>query len=373
MAAFVGSACAGLLAFCCSSPDDLSESSFVLADRPQLVDDEVWRQELERIDGLIADEHEDEAIEAIAAVLDREPPASVRGALQSASAFARKQRFHRRHPLFLESTFDRERYTFGDAARLTLTLVNLGSETVSIPHAHRSWFEAGTFQTGETSSLTVQWKADDADGRGSEWSAEASFDVPLERDLVLEPGDRESIETTLQLDAVEGVVMRRIVVSAILRPVALVSASTDRRYDPLVFPEATARTFRAEDAHLLVDGLDQLRDALEGEAPPQTRSIFVMAMGLSAAELRAGLDLLARAAPSLDGERRRPVVAALRRLSGRALADDPVRYLDWWTTTGARLDDAELAELAGFAARAAEPRLAFEPPPSRRTAAATSR
>lgn len=352
--------CVALAASGCAGSDP-ADASLVLAERPPPVDDDVWRQDLQRIDQLIADEREDEAIEAVAAVLEREPPASVRASLQSASAFARKQRFHRRHPLFLELTFDRERYTFGDTARVTMTLVNLGSEPVSIPHAHRSWFEAATLQDGEASTLTVQWKADDADGRGSEWSAEASFDVPIERDLVLAPGGRESIETTLQLDVAPDVVMRRIVVGAILRPVALIASGTDRRYDPLSFPEATARVFRAEDAPLLVDGLLQLRDALGGEAPPQPRSIFVMAMGLGEADLRAGLDLLARSAPSLDAERRRPVVAALRRLSGRTLADDPVRYLDWWTTTGVRLEDAELAELAGFAARAAAPRLAFEP------------
>lgn len=362
--------CAAIGGLACSSPDDLSDSAFVLAARPEPVDDEVWRQDLERIDALIAEEREDEAIEAVAAVLEREPPASVRGALQSASAYARKQRFHRRHPLFLELTFDRERYAFGETAQVTLALVNLGSETLSIPHAHRSWFEAATLQSGEASSLTVQWKADDADGRGSEWSAEASFDVPIERDLVLEPGARESITTTLRLDAVPDVVMRRVVVSAILRPVALISGSSDRRYDPLLFPEATARVFRAEDAPLLVDGLERLQDALLGEAPPQPRSIFVLAMGLPLADLRAGLDLLARSAPSLDAERRKPVVAALRRLSGRALADDPVRYLDWWTTTGAKLEDVELAEMAGFAARSAQPRLAFETPSRARDAGA---
>jgi hypothetical protein len=89
--------CAAIGGLGCSSPDDLSDSAFVLAERPEPVDDEVWRQELERIDALIAEEREDEAIEAVAAVLEREPPASVRGALQSASAYARKQRFHRRH------------------------------------------------------------------------------------------------------------------------------------------------------------------------------------------------------------------------------------------------------------------------------------
>lgn len=355
-----------MLAMTGCAGDSLGDGSMILAQRPQPVDDEVWRQELTRIDTLIAEEREDEAVEAVAAALEREPPASMRAAFQASAAFARKQRFHRRHPLFLELAFDRERYTFGDTAVVTMTLVNLGSETLTMPREHRSWFEAATLQSGESSTLTVQWKADDADGRGSEWSAEASFDVPLDHDLVLAPGARETIETTLQQEAMPDVVMRRVVVSAILRPVALISSSSDRRYDPLQFPEASARVFRANDAHLLVDGLDQLRDALGGEAPPQPASIFVLAMGLPEADLHAGLDLMARAAPSLDDRRRRPVVAALRRLSGKLLADDPVRYLDWWTTEGAALEPDELAELAGFRARSAQPRLAFDKATPRR-------
>ena len=94
-------------------------------------------------------------------------------------------------------------------------------------------------------------------------------------------------------------------------------------------------------------GLDLLRACVDGEAIGSAQTLYVSAMGLPRAELRDGIDLLVRAAPSLDPTRSRAALAALGGLTGFQSSNDPTRALDWWLAEGSLLDEGELWERTG--------------------------
>ncbi len=306
------------------------------------------QQRLERSTALAAEGRFDEALAEIDQALAAWPPDALRRRLQDLAHDLRRSRFYRDHPVHLSLSLDRERYSFGEHAAVVLTVTNLGGERLRLLSRFRTLLEAVTLQVGERASLLLQVESHDADGQGSAWSARRFVDVPLEHDLVLAPGGCEEIRAELPLDGGERALWRRIRVGAVFRPVAILGESGERRYDPIAFPVASARVFRREHARWAAGGLELLGAALTGEAMTRSEALFVAAAGLEPADLRAGIDLLARAAPSLEPVRQRRAVAALAALTGLSLADDAVRFLGWWEVTGMRLSDADLCERAGL-------------------------
>lgn len=311
----------------------------------------------ERSAALAAEGRLDEALAEIDQALAAWPPEALRRRLLDLAHEIRRGRFYRDHPVHLALSIDRERYSFGERAAVLLTVTNLGRERLRLLSGFRTLRDLLTLRAGERSSLLLQVEVRDADGLGSAWSARSVLDVPLEHDLVLAPGGREEIRAEVPLDGGERSLFRCIRVGAIYRPLAILGESGERRYDPLEFPEASARVFHREHALWAEGGVELLAATLAGEPAARSEALFVAAAGLEPAGLRAGIDLLARAAPSLDPVRQRRAVAALALLTRQSLADDAVRFLGWWEGTGKLLSDGDLRERAGLAGARSSGRL----------------
>lgn len=293
----------------------------------------------------------DRALEEVEAALLLRPPESGRRQLQQLGQELRRDRFYRAHPLHLAVALDSDRHSFGDTVRVELRVANLGSERLTLPAAYRSFGSALLLQPAERSVLLLQVTAIDADGLGSEWGEQNSLEVPLEDDLELAPGGSAVISAEVPAGAAGRARFRLLDVGAIYRPIAIVAEGGERRYEPLEFPRAATRVFRAEDERAAGGGLAVLAACLGGESLDRPEQLFLSAVGLPAAELPRGVELLARAAPSLDRARQRAAMAALERLLGRSFGGDPVRALGFWEGEGRGWSEREFAARAGLGVR----------------------
>lgn len=304
-----------------------------------------------RIDGievLIAQGRGEEALERVNESLKEWPPELQRRRLNRLAYEIRRDRFYRDHPLHLSLSLDDDRYRFGESVRVRLRVTNLGRESLTIPARYRSWGSLLLLRPAERSVLDLRVEGRDSDGERSAWSQIRLVDVPVEDDLSLPPGGSATIETTLDLDGGAGSMVRRLTVGAIYRPIAILGGDGERRYDPLTFPSASARIFHVEHERWTDAGLDLLRTTIEG-AFVSPEALFAAAVGLPIEELRDGLDLLARAGPSLDPARARAALCAVEFLTGRTFGADPVRALAWWESEGVRMSAEDLVIAAGLA------------------------
>ncbi len=317
------------------------------AQRP-LVSPFEFERRLQRVEALVRDDRDDEALAEIAASLDEWPPEPLRRRFQRAAYEIRRSRFYREHPIHLALELDRGRYSFGEPIRVRLRVTNLGDERLTLPATYWSWGQAVTFQSPERSVLLVHVTSRDSDGLGSSWSGNRVMDVVLTKDLVIGPGGSDFVEATVEPDEPGRSLFRLVQVSAIYRPIVILSEGGDRRYDPLSFPVASARVFHREHAIWADGGRPMLETCVAGEASGRSEALFLAAVGLGEDELREGIDLLARSAPSLDPLRQRRAVAALSVLTGRSFANDPIRFLGWWEAQGKTLSQIELLQRAGL-------------------------
>jgi len=320
----------------------------MIGERKDAVSPEQYEQRLRRIESLAEDGREQEALEAAELEMKEWPPDWVRRRLQKVAVEARRTLFYRRHPLHLSLSLDRDRFAFDETATVRLRISNLGDRSVSLPRSYRSIADALLFRSAETSVLLLKVVREDADGLGSQWSSEVVEEVPIDRDLLLAAGGAEEIVASVDIGPAGSALTRRLRVSAVYRPIVIATSQGQRRYDPLQFPIASVRVFKRDEFHLADGGLMRLGDSLEPDAASRAEPVFVTALGLKEQDLPQGVELLARAAPALDAVRSRAAVAALDEITGAALGQDPVRWLDWWESAGRRLSASELARRAGL-------------------------
>lgn len=333
-----------LVSACDSTP--VSPDSFVKKRR--VIPEEEYKRRIEHIESLVREGRGQEALDEIQLSMRDLPPQRVRRRLQRIAYEVRREQFYSQHPIHLSLRIDQERCFFGDETNVSLRITNLGEDGLVLPARHRSFFEAVTFQDGESSVLHLRVLTRDYDGLGSNWSSSRIVEIPLEDDLSLAPGGSAVIESQVLLDGGKGSLLRIMHVSAIYRPIAILGGDGQRRYDPLQFPRATLRVFQREHMRWVEGGLPLLEASLSGESSGRSETVFLSAVGLEVADLSSGIDLLARAAPSLDAIRQRRAVSALSTLTGESFANDPVRILGWWEQEGQLLSDTELGIRAGL-------------------------
>jgi len=321
-----------------------------VGERRPAVSEEEFERRLEAIEALRASGREQEALDRIAASMEDWPSEPLRRRLQRIGFEIRRDRFYRDHPLHFCLEVDRPRFVFGETITVQLKITNLGAERISFPARYRSWLDALLFQPTEESVLQLRLTSKDADGLGSRWGTERMLDVALPDDLVIGAGGSQVVQVPIVLDDGGGSLFRVLRIGAVYRPLAVLGEHGERRYDPFEFPETSVRIFQPSQLHWAAGGLALLATCLAGERLDRPEALFVSAVGLDREQLAAGIEQLARAAPSLDPVRRRCSVAALRILTGHHFADDPVRFLGWWESEGRHLSRAELARAAGLRA-----------------------
>lgn len=317
------------------------------AEKPPHTTPQQYAAKVRDVQQLAADGELDAALQRIAEVLGEWPPDPFRQQLRALRRDLMEARFYSLHPLHLSVALDRDRYFFGGEAGIELRIANLGAERLSLPSRHRSWWDALLLRDPERSVMWLEVDERDVDGLGATWSQRRVIEVPIEEDMVIGPGGSVTVRHAIPIGGAGRAGYRQLRVTALFRPIAIVGASGDRRYDPLEFPLACADVIRDRDARWFDGGLALLEVCVEGSAPGESERLFAAAMGVSDRDLHAGIDLVARAAPSLDPERRRAGLAALEALTGVEASRDPVRFLDWWETKGAFLDPDQLAARAG--------------------------
>lgn len=314
--------------------------------RQLLTSEEIARLFAE-VEGLIADDSLDEALLAIEDGLAKPVPEAARRRFQELRRQVLGERFYRDHPLHLTLRVEPRSVRFGEQITLVMRITNLGSERLELPAGHRTLADRLMFRAGEKSVLLVEVESRDADGHGSFWGQRHQVEVPLADDLLLAAGGSAEITTSLAVPAGGQAVHRLLRISALYRPIAMLTEGGEYRYDPLAFPEVTVPVVRAVHARWLDGGIELLATCVDGAAVGRPETLFVTALGLPAEQLRAGVDLLARAAPSLDPGRRAAALAAIQAITGHSTGNDATRTLGWWLAEGAKLPDAALSARTG--------------------------
>lgn len=296
---------------------------------------------------LARDGETDVALQRVTEVLGEWPPDPFRQQLRRLRRDLLEAKFYSQHPLHLSLALDRDRYFFGGAAQVELRIANLGAERLSLPSSHRSFIDMLLFRDEEQSVMLLELDERDVDGFGATWSQRRVIEVPIEEDLEIGPGGSLTLTHEIPIGEPGRAGYRQLRVAAMFRPIAIVGESGDRRYDPIEFPTARADVIRERDVRWYDGGLELLLACVEGATPGAQGRLFSAAIGIPDNDLHAGIDLIARAAPSLDRQRRRAGLAALEALTGVEASRDPVRFLDWWETKGSYLDESQLASRAG--------------------------
>ena len=319
-----------------------------LDERRPTISTEEFERRIEAIEALVGSGREQEALESIATSIEDWPPERLRRRLQRIGYEIRRNRFYREHPLHFSLDVERPRFVFGDTIDVRLKITNLGAERVSFPQHYRSWLDALLFRPPEESVLQLKLATTDADGLGSRWGSERMIEIALDDDLVLAPGGSWVVPVPVALDDGGQALFRVLQIGAVYRPIAVLGAEGQRRYDPFEFPETRVRVFRKAQLRWSIGGLDLVDTCLQGESIARPEALFVAAVGLNADQLAPGIDRLVRAAPSLEPIRRRCAVAALQILTGRRFGDDPVQLLGWWEAEGRNQSQHELIQAAGL-------------------------
>jgi len=314
-----------------------------------VVSPEEFERRIQGIQTLVREGRDEEAVERVQSSLKDWPPESIRRRLNRIAYEIRRDRFYRDHPLHLSLTLDDERYAFGGRVGVKLRIRNLGRERLTLPARFRTFTDALLFRPVEQSILFLKVVSHDSDGVRLGWASSRLVDVPIEEDLVLPPGGTAVVDASVDLDEGRGSMVRRMSLSAIFRPIAIIGEDGERRYDPLEFPSASARVFHTEHAQWTDGGIDLLETCVAGEGASE-RALFAAAVGLTRDDLRDGLDLLVRTAPSLDPQRSRAALRATEFLTGKSFSGDPIRALAWWEETGAHIAPDDLARTAGLLA-----------------------
>lgn len=324
-------------------------------EQPPLAESE-FAEWMTRIGQLDAEGREPEALAAVADALKLRPDDAMRRELARVAWDLRRQVFYAEHPLRFELALDRPDYVIGDVARVKLSLFNLGARELTLRARYRTWGEALRMQAGERASLDLVIDEVDSDGLGSLQKRRRALPVAIEDDVEIGSGGVAVIAAEFPVEPAPGALYRTFTVGARLQPLALEDDEGELRFDRLEPSPARAIAVAAGRTQPQPEGeaaLDALSLLLAADAVPEPDALFLTAVRLGPGQLKAGIDLLARAAPALDARRRPAALAALEMLTGEVAGGDALRFLNWWDTRGRGLSDEQLVARAE-AARAAD-------------------
>jgi hypothetical protein len=300
---------------------------------------------LARVRELVLAAQEESAIAILEELRGEDLDARMRRDLAATSVEVQRSRFWREHPTRLAIAFDRPRHRYREPLVLTAEVFHFGAQPLHLVGSHVTWGSAFGFDAAERAVLELIVDRHECDAAGSRLVERRTYAAELPQTLEVGPGGVARVRCAVPLPVRQGSLFGTVAVTAVLRPVSIHGAGAAPRFDALVFGTARTTVVRRELERWFDAGLGELEGLLRPEPPLRPEALLLAACGLPEADLKAGLDRLIRATPSLDPPRQRLALAALHWSTGFDAASDPVRAVAWWDAEGRHLAPAELSRL----------------------------
>lgn len=263
----------------------------------------------------------------------------------------RRAAFLHENPIHLGVFSSSQFFELGSTVPLFFEIMNLADHELCIPSSGSlSWLP---WCEKRRSCIVCSFRIVDISALdGSLCSGKWDQVEALEETWRLAPGKSRAARVEINMPVSEGVVYRRLEISAYLIPGGLQSGDLDYGMIRLDFSPRIVHLIPAEAYQALSHTRVFLEEPQEGDT---ARNLILTALMSEGKARWKALDLLIGSLPDYPDLERRIVLSGLRVVTGLSLGYDTNRWLDWWALNR----DAGYEELQSAAT---EP-LSFSPPP----------